>query len=450
VLGFQPTPGTAFRWEIQSLRDFRDYRDTVGESNQLPPIVIGPGFERERSMSTSASFTPSFSSWFRPRADLGTQYDMLRDPNVRSSATLPGVIGVDSVLAVHDSLDALDRSLPRRMTAAQTIGVGTTIDVARAFAAYTRDSSLGRRIGASFAPVDVSFTRSLLGDVDASASAPPLPFELALGGPSSFRFVNGAAATAAGETGTWNAASSVRLMGGAAIDARYQHISTANWIARPDSSQVQAQANGTQTRFPDVTLRWAFHPAPGGLFTAVDASAGYLRTTASISLPGLDAGDSPEIRRSHAETYPFGGSVIWAGRGSLSTSARYSLTQRLDSLPGSLARTRGNELTIDAGRSFHVPESIGLGLRSDLRTRFGFQQSHNRTFVLDSTGAFQSRLADNGRQSFNLAADTNLQDGLVFTLQASHIVTFDNNLNRRFAQTVLSTVLQFQFFGTAK
>ncbi len=142
VLGFQPTPGTAFRWEIQSLRDFRDYRDTTGESNQLPPIVVGPGFERERSMSSSASFTPSFSSWFRPRADLGTQYDMLRDPNVRSFATLPGVIGVDSVLAVHDSLAALDRSLPRRMTAAQTIGVGTTIDVARAFAAYTRDSSL--------------------------------------------------------------------------------------------------------------------------------------------------------------------------------------------------------------------------------------------------------------------------------------------------------------------
>jgi hypothetical protein len=450
ALGFQPTPGTAIRWEIQSLRDFRDYRDTTGESNQLPPVVVGPGFERERSMSTSASFTPSFSSWFRPRADLGTQYDMLRDPNVRSFATLPGVIGIDSVLTARDSLAALDRSLPRRMTAAQTFGLGTTIDVSRAFAAYTRDSSLARRFGASFAPVDVSFTRSLLGDVDASASAPPLPFELALGGPSSFRFVNGAAATAAGETGTWNAASSVRLIGGAAIDARYQHISTANWIARPDSAPLQAQANGTQTRFPDVTLRWGFHPAPGGLFAAVDASAGYLRTTASVSLPGLDEGDSPEIRRSHAETYPFGGSVIWGGRGSLSTSARYSLTQRLDSLPGSLARTRGNELTVDAGRSFHVPESLGLGLRSDLRTRFGFQQSHNRTFVLDSTGAFQSRLADNGRQSFNLAADTNLQDGLVFTLQASHIVTFDNNLNRRFAQTVLSTVLQFQFFGAAK
>ena len=119
-------------------------------------------------------------------------------------------------------------------------------------------------------------------------------------------------------------------------------------------------------------------------------------------------------------------------------------------MPGSLARTRGNELSFDVGRAFHVPESLGLGLRSDLRTRFGFVQIHNKTFVLDSAGAFQSRLQDNGRQAFNLAGDTNLNDGLVFTLQASHIVTFDNNLNRRFAQTVLSTVLQFQFFGAAK
>src|SRR5262249_48826112 len=154
AIGFQPTPGTAVRWEIQSLRDFRDYRDTTGESVELPAVAVGPGFERERSMSASASFSPSFSTWFRPRADLGTQYDMLRDPNVRSLATLPGVIGVDSVLAARDSIAALDRLLPRRMMAAQTVSAGTTIDVARAFAVYTRDSSTARRIAGSFAPID--------------------------------------------------------------------------------------------------------------------------------------------------------------------------------------------------------------------------------------------------------------------------------------------------------
>ena len=63
-------------------------------------------------------------------------------------------------------------------------------------------------MGTTFTPIDVSYTRSLLGDVDQSTSAPPLPFELALGGPSSFRYVNGIAATTAGQTGTWSAASS--------------------------------------------------------------------------------------------------------------------------------------------------------------------------------------------------------------------------------------------------
>jgi hypothetical protein len=29
-------------------------------------------------------------------------------------------------------------------------------------------------------------------------------------------------------------------------------------------------------------------------------------------------------------------------------------------------------------------------------------------------------------------------------------VTFDNNLNRRFQQTLFSTILQFQFYGVGK
>ena len=449
ALGFHPTTSTALRWEIQSLRDFRDYRDTAGQSQMLP-AAIGPGFERERSMSASASLAPSFSSWFRPRADLGTQYDMLRDPNIRSLATLPGVIGVDSVLAARDSLAALDRSLPRRMTAAQTFSAGTAVDVARAFAAYASDSSFLRRMGASFAPVDVSYTRSLLGDVDASPTAAPLPFQLALGGLSSFRFIHGVPATTAGQTGTWNASTSVRLVGGMALDARYRHVSTANWITRPDSAQSQAQANGTQTDFPNVGLRWGSHPAPGGWLTSVDASAGYVRTETRIALPGLDLADSPELRHGHQQTFPLSGSIVWSDRGSLSTSARYTLRRGVDSLPGSLARSRGDELAIDAGRSFHVPEGLGLGLKSDLRTRAGYVETHNTTFVTAASGGPQSRLQDNGRQSFNLAADTNLGDGLAFTLQGSHIVTFDNNLNRRFAQTVLSAVLQFEFFGAKK
>ena len=144
-----------------------------------------------------------------------------------------------------------------------------------------------------------------------------------------------------------------------------------------------------------------------------------------------------------------GGSLAWGERGRLSTAARFSLTRRIDSLPGSVARTRGDEMSVDAGRSFHVPESWGLGLKNDVRTRVSVQQTHNTTFVFDQTGA-QSRLQDNGRQSFNLTADSNVNATANLTLQGSYVVTFDNNLNHRVAPTVFSVVLQLQVFGNAK
>lgn len=59
----------------------------------------------------------------------------------------------------------------------------------------------------------------------------------------------------------------------------------------------------------------------------------------------------------------------------------------------------------------------------------------------------QSRLADNGRQAITLNADTDIAENITFSLQRARIVTFDNNLNRRFTQIVLSAVLQIAFFA---
>ena len=121
------------------------------------------GFERERTMIASVGFAPLFSSWLRPRADIGTQYNMLRDPNARSFLSLPGVIGVDSVLAARDSASLLRQVLPRRMTSAQTASAASTIDVA-ALSHYAADSSLFRRLASHVAPMDISYhAKSSLG-----------------------------------------------------------------------------------------------------------------------------------------------------------------------------------------------------------------------------------------------------------------------------------------------
>jgi hypothetical protein len=48
-----------------------------------------------------------------------------------------------------------------------------------------------------------------------------------------------------------------------------------------------------------------------------------------------------------------------------------------------------------------------------------------------------------------LSADTDLAENLTFSLQGSRVITFDRNFNRRFTQTVVSAVLNIQFFGGA-
>ena len=455
VLELRPTSGLNARWEVQSVRDLRNYGDSntsalVASRQRRSFFGSNAGFERDRSMLTSIVFSPAFSAWFRPRAEFGTQYSMLRDPNSRALVQLPGVVGVDSVLATRDSL-ALSSAftLPRRMTAVQTASAGATVDIARAFTMYARDSSVIRRIGAAFAPIDIAYTRSLLSSLDAAPVAAPLLYQFGLGGVGSFRSVRGFDATTAGQTGTLTAASTVLLPIGTSLVNRLRRTTTNNWIGRPNDSP--ALVNGGQTQFPDVTLRWAYHPsAVTGIISNLDANVGYVRSNATVSLPSLFTEAPPEIRHTYIETFPIGGSVVWAGHGSFSTGARYALVKRIDSLPGSVANSRGHELSADAGRSFHIPESWGLGLRSDVRTRAGFQSSRNTTNASSEIGIFQSRLQDNGRQSFNLSADTNLNENMTFTLQGSHVVTYDNNLSRRFEQTVFSTVLQMSIFGGPK
>src|SRR6202012_5296119 len=104
VLELRPTSGLDARWEIESVRDLRDYGDTstiavVAGQQRGQLFGENTGFESNRSMTTNIDFTPAFSAWFHPRAEMGAQYSMLRDPNDQSLVTLPGVVGVDSVIA---------------------------------------------------------------------------------------------------------------------------------------------------------------------------------------------------------------------------------------------------------------------------------------------------------------------------------------------------------------
>jgi hypothetical protein len=115
-----------------------------------------------------------------------------------------------------------------------------------------------------------------------------------------------------------------------------------------------------------------------------------------------------------------------------------------------VADGKSEEMSVDVGRAFKLPKRLGFTVDNDIRARLGWQQTRTSTYISDLNTLGTSRLADNGRNAVNLNADTDLSENVVFTLQGSRVLTFDNNFNRRTTQYVLSTVFQLQFFGAAK
>jgi hypothetical protein len=463
LLELRPFKGLSARWELNSVRDLRKYGDTsaaaiIAGAERERLLGMDGGFERERTVQTGFTLAPAFAQWFRPRIELGTQYSMLRDPNARVLTPRPGVIGVDSLLAQLDSVrlarpDSIvsTLTLPRRVAASQIASTGFTFDFGRLVAAHFSDSartSRLHRLGRAIAPLDVSVTRTLLSVFDAAAFRPPSGFQLGFGGPAAFRIVSDNPASTAGATTTLLASGSFNLPFGTSLTNRFRRTVTDNWALGLDG--LQSRIDGAQTVFPDASLRFVLRPlSRRSPITTLTAAIGYSEASAVSTLPiGIDPANPDlelrERRTSHVRSLPLSASIAW-GFGSLSTAAGYTLMQRVDSLAGSLTHSDGAELNVDVGRVFRLPRR--LGLPNDIRTRVNYQRSASQVDVFDLAGGPASRLGDQGRSALSLNADTDISQGLLFTLQGSRVVTFDNNLNRRVNQFVLSTVLQIQFYS---
>lgn len=442
TLELRPVSAITARWDFVSLRDLRDYGDTTAAARAVTDsrakmFGANVGTERERSLLTSVGFAPQFSSWFRPRADFGTQYGMLRDPNLLSQTSLS--LG-----------NSVVEALPSRVTVSQNMGGGVNIDIGKAITHYSADSTVWRRLSSVFQPMDITVNRSLLSAFDAAANGMPTSLQFGLGGVDAFRNANGSISATTGLTEALSASQSLLLPFNVALVNRYRRTTTRSWTRRFDDTQ--AVADGAQTVFPDMSVRWNWTPPSllQPIFKSVGANAGYARSLGTTFLPSDEFGQAAELRGSRVRTTPFNTTIAWGfGRG-LVTSAGYARTVRTDSLPGSVADGTQEDMNFDVGRAFKLPKSLGFTIDNDIRARVGWQQTHTTTYITDLARLGTSRLADNGRTALNLNADTDLSETVVFTLQGSRVLTYDRNFNRSATQYLLSAVFQVQFFGDAK
>ena len=432
----RPFDALSARWDFSSLRDLRQYGDSsptaivaTGERSKL--LGMDMGLERERQMNAALGFTPTLVFWMRPRLDVTSAYTMQRDP---MSRTL--VRDADSTGGFH---------LPRRVNSTQTVMLGANIDLPAALRAYLHDSLVTPALAQLLQPVDIQASRSLVSAFDGAPFTPGLGYQFGWGGIDHFRTQNGLNATSAGSNAQVTIGTGLRLPFGMSVTTRLQKVNSRNWTRRFDNTQTVI--DGEQFTLPDVALRISLHPAfASRLITSVGGSVRYLNTRQSSVVPSEFAGVPADLRVSRVTSTPINGSVTWNFGTGLVTSFGVGATHRVDSMPGSIAESRARELNADISRALKMPARWKL--KNDLRTRISYQQSSAQSWVQNqSAESRRSRLSDNGRQALNLNADADVAENLTFSLTGARIVTFDNNLNRRFSQIVFTAVLQVSFFA---
>jgi hypothetical protein len=292
----------------------------------------------------------------------------------------------------------------------------------------------------------LSVGRDVLSAFDAAPLTPGWRYQFGLAPFDEVREVGDALATTAGAGTRYAASNTITLPFGASLAQRMQRTDSRHYSRR--LVDRVSLVDGEQVVYPDVTFRWSGQPvALTWLLSSVSATVRAVHTRQAFVSPPETSGRPVERRATKFRSYPATLTLNGAGD-DLSLTLAFTRSDRSDSLPGSAGESRSTDGEAHITKAFPLPASWNLP--GGLRTRFSYQRSETRSYVSNLAALSQrSRLTDNGRNHISLNADTNLSDDVSFSFQASRVVTFDRNFNRRFTQTLISAVLNIQFFGGA-
>lgn len=482
-VGFRPFGALGARLDLNSVRDLRQYGDTsltslAASGARGEWLGTDVGFERERSMTGTLSLAPVVTDWLQPRVDIVAHFDLLRDPN-RQPVVLPydgsfldpvdqmaqdaatmGLRALDSILAADPravdpftgELYSNRLRLPRRLGNERTTTATLRVDLPRALLAHPDPVGVAAWLAGVLQPLDLRYSRGLRSSFDGLPFAPDLGYQLGLVGVGGFRVIDGQPASSAGVGTQLSATQVVGLGHGVSLVGQFTRSHARNWTRELVDASGTAGADdqrldeGSQTGFPDMTLRWSMARGDGGGPVESASASARLLHTRQRNQAMVDALLGPrEVRSTVIRSYPVNGYVTWA-YGRLTTGGGYTLTLRTDTIPGTRIASISRDASAELGRPFTLPARWGLN--SDLRTRLGYQYSRSYSTASSlAAGTRETRLLDNGRWSATVDADADVAENLTFSFQAARIVTYDRNLGRHLTQTVLTAALNLHFFA---
>lgn len=458
TLEFRPTPGLTATTTARQLLDLRDYRTNgtslpdstdrgqAATAERLRVLGTDVGLERERSLTSAVLIQPMMAMWLRPRIDFTSNFTLNKDPNARA------------LLRAGDSTGSY--RLPKRLGAAQSLNLGTTLDFGRLITQRVTEGSRWRRLGTALAPIDVQWQQSLTSNYDNTAYIPGWGYQFGLGGVSDFRGLDTRLATTAGRLRRTTAVGSLNLPFSLNVQSRVEQGTTETWTRR-SLDGFQALITSTQQVRPDYTLRWSWRPVRlRKVLTLLNVNGRYLVTEQETTIPN-ESGGLADRSRTVARSRPLSVSATWAFLGNLTTNSSFDRQRREDIRPGSITTGETRRMSVDMGRSFRLPKKWNTR-SGQMRATVSYQSEETSSIVSGSSVAFlnvpfadasnastgiPSVLTNNGRRAFNLNANTDLSELLTFTVTGSRVVNFDRNFNRQTSNLIFSTVLQLRFFA---
>lgn len=447
-LEFRPTLGLTGSLDARQVLDLRDYRDfaigidstdrrQAAAAERLKFLGAELGLEQERTVNTGVLLQPTLSTYFQPRVDFRSNFRIAKDPNARS------------LLREGDSTGAF--RLPTRLGASQTFSAGTQLQLGRLLGGDPLNKNLFRRLARMIAVSDINWQQDLTSNYDNTVYGPGYGYQFGFGGIETFRGLKGTLASGAGRVRSFSVRGGLNLPQNVSIQTRYENGTTETWTRRILDG-FQALITSERQTYPDVSIRWNWRPITLSKFiSAATLQASYTLSEQQTVVPN-ESGGIADRSRTLSRRQPLSASITWAFLGDLTTNGTYTRTNREDARPGSLTLDESNDMSFDFRRSFPLPKKWNTRT-GKVRTMVSYQSSDNIATVggasvaVPDSGATFSVLTNNGRQAFNINADTDLSELLSFSLTGSHIITFDRNYNRRLASTVISVVLNLRFFA---
>lgn len=423
----RPFETLSLRADFSSMRDLQHYADSTAVGRLLNAShgrFLGgdAGFERQRTLATSANVAPVISSWLKPRFAWATGFTLIRDPNQR----VPLVVGGDSVA-------------PLASSNYQRHELGAGVQLARLFGAGPL-AALFRGV----LPADVSVTHERRSAFDELALAPGLGYQLGLGPVSDLRQREGTLAATAAEAATLLASGGLRLPVGLTVRASYRNSDGTTWVRAGDAQTPLAQHSRD---WPAGSLRW--NVRPGGLLGRVieqlDAQAQYRLSVTSIQQGSVDSTAAPAaLPGSESRVKLFTPSLTIGWRGGVSVGGQYAQTRTDLTTAGSTTRNDQEDWSGNLGFAFRAPRSL-VRLQGPVRARLSGTNSDTRVCLIRAGTAACTAVADSRRLQLDARLDTGLSQTVVGGASFSYILTDQPALSSRITQYVITLFAEINF-----